>query len=75
MTTTPTTARVWTIEAVRNLGTTTDIETAGAILGIGRTKAYELAKEGDFPVTVIKIGRRYVVPVVPLLAVLGATTQ
>jgi hypothetical protein len=25
---------------------TTDVETAGAILGIGRTKAYELAKHG-----------------------------
>jgi hypothetical protein len=75
MTATPTTAHVWTIEAVRNLGTTTDIETAGAILGIGRTKAYELAKEGDFPVAVIKIGRRYFVPVLPLLAMLGAAAQ
>lgn len=30
--------QVWTIDAVRHLGVTTDIETAGAILGIGRTK-------------------------------------
>ena len=64
--------RVWTLEAVRNLGTTTDVETAGAILGIGRTKAYELAKHDDFPVPLLKIGRRYIVPVPQLLAILGA---
>jgi hypothetical protein len=40
----------WTAEAVRNLGMTTDVETAGSILGIGRTKAYEMAKNGEFPV-------------------------
>jgi hypothetical protein len=67
--------RVWTLEAVRNLGTTTDVETAGAIMGIGRTKAYELAKEGEFPVPLIKIGRRYIVPVQRLLAILGATSH
>jgi hypothetical protein len=75
MTATPTANHVWTIEAVRNLGTTTDIETAGAILGIGRTKAYELAKEDGFPVAVIKIGRRYLVPVPPILALLGASSS
>jgi Helix-turn-helix domain len=41
---------------------TTDVATAGAILGIGRSKAYELAKSGEFPVTVLRIGRRYLVP-------------
>jgi helix-turn-helix protein len=64
--------QLWTLDAVRNLGTTTDVETAGTILGIGRTKAYELAKEGQFPVPLLKIGRRYVVPVPQLLAILGA---
>lgn len=68
-------AGVWTIDAVRDLGTTTGIETAGAVLGIGRTKAYELARTGAFPVPVIRAGRRYLVPVPALLAILGATTQ
>lgn len=63
---------VWTADAVRGLGLTTDVETAGAILGIGRTKAYELAKHGDFPVTVLRIGRRYVVPTPEILTLLGA---
>ncbi|MEV4826109.1 hypothetical protein [Micromonospora sp. NPDC049274] len=35
----------WAIDEVRDLGVTTDVETAAAILGIGRTKAYELACE------------------------------
>ncbi|MFP5370587.1 MAG: helix-turn-helix transcriptional regulator, partial [Actinomycetes bacterium] len=67
MTTTPTRTagqpsnKVWTIDAVRSLGATTDIETAGAILGIGRSKAYQLAKSGEFPARVLRIGRRYVV--------------
>jgi predicted DNA-binding transcriptional regulator AlpA len=64
-------ARVWTIEAVRGLGATTDVETAGAILGIGRTKAYELAKNGQFPTRVLRIGRRYLVPIPAILALLG----
>ena len=62
----------WTAEAIRSLGMTTDVETAGAILGIGRTKAYELAKNGEFPVKVLRIGRRYVVPIPALMALLEA---
>jgi hypothetical protein len=61
---------VWTADAVRQLGMTTDVETAAAILSIGRTKAYELAKSGEFPVKVLRIGRRYVVPVPALVALL-----
>jgi excisionase family DNA binding protein len=62
----------WTSEKVRGLGLTTDVETAAAILGIGRTKAYELAKAGDFPVTILRVGRRYLVPTNALLALLSA---
>lgn len=63
---------MWTVEAVRDLGLTTNVETAGAILGIGRSKAYELARAGQFPVAIIRVGRRYLVPVAPLLALLSA---
>ena len=65
--------RVWTVAQVRELGMATDIETAASVLGIGRTTAYTLARSGDFPVPVIRIGRRYVVAVEGLLTVLGAT--
>ena len=66
-------ARVWTVDAVRRLGATVDVETAGAILGIGRSKSYELAKSGEFPVRVLRIGRRYLVPTPGILALLGIT--
>ena len=63
--------RVWTIEAVRALGTVTDVPTAGEILGMGRTKAYQLVRSDSFPVPILKIGRCYVVPVQGLLKTLG----
>jgi len=74
MTTSTPTARTtaWTPDAVRQLGLTTDVATAGAILGIGRSKAYQLAKNGEFPVTILNVGRRYLVPTNALLALLGA---
>jgi len=64
--------RRWTADAVRVLGMTTDVTTAGEILGIGRSKAYELAKNGQFPVKVLRIGRRYLVPVASLMKLLEA---
>ena len=69
---TPTGDQVWTVEAVRRLGMTTDVATAAAILGFGRTKAYELAKNGQFPVQTLRIGRRYLVPVSAILRLLDA---
>jgi hypothetical protein len=65
-------SRTWTIDAIRGLGSTTDIETAGAILGIGRSKSYQLAKSGEFPVRILRIGRRYLVPIPPILDLLEA---
>lgn len=62
----------WTPEAVHALGMTTDVEIAGEILGIGRTKAYELAKSDEFPVKILRIGRRYKVSVPALLRLLDA---
>jgi len=41
-----------------------------AALGVGGSKAYELAKTGEFPVRVVRIGRRYVVPVAAILQLL-----
>ncbi len=62
----------WTVDAVRALGTTTDIVTAGAVLGIGRTTAYQLARDGEFPVPVTRVGRRFIVGVPHLLRAIGA---
>lgn len=61
----------WTVDRIRNLGATTDVVTAGEIFGIGRTNAYSLAKNGEFPVPLIRAGSQYRVPVPKILAVLG----
>lgn len=64
--------RRWTIDEVRALGTVTDVETAGQILGLNRTTAYNAARQDRFPVPVLKVNqKRWVVPVPPLLRVLG----
>jgi hypothetical protein len=62
----------WTVERVKDLGLVTSLETAGQILGIGRSKAYELARNDEFPVRVMRVGRCYRVPVPAILQHLGA---
>ncbi len=63
----------WTPHRVRQLGMTTDIETAAAIIGIGRTHAFELIKSDQFPTPVLRLGRRTLIPVGALLQFLGGT--
>ena len=62
-----------TFEQLNALPTTTDLITAARALRIGRTKAYELAKAGEFPVRIIRVGAGYHVPTSELLKVLGVT--
>jgi len=66
-----TTGHVWTETSIRDLGATTDLVTAAAILGIGRTTAHTLARTGQFPVPVLRIGHCYRVPVPPIMRLLG----
>ena len=54
---------------------TVDLMTAAAALGMGRTKAYELARSGQFPCRVIRIGEVYRVPTAGLLELLGVTPE
>lgn len=65
---------VWLLDDIDALGATADLVTAASILGIGRTAAYALAKAEQFPVPVLRAGRRYVVPIAPLRALLGIET-
>ncbi|MGP3936345.1 DNA-binding protein [Nonomuraea sp. KM88] len=46
---------------------------AGRLLGMGRTKAYRLARAGQFPCRVLRIGGQYAVPVRGLWALLDHT--
>jgi len=60
-------------DEVRRLGMATDVETAGSILRIGRTTANKLIGEGDFPVPVLRVGKRYVVAVENVLTLVGSS--
>ena len=55
--------------------TTVDLMTAAAALGLGRTKAYELARSQQFPCRVIRIGEVYRVPTAGLLQLLGVAAE
>jgi predicted site-specific integrase-resolvase len=48
-----------------------DLVTAAKALGIGRTRAFELARRGEFPVPVLRVGMTYRVPTTPLRRLLG----
>lgn len=50
---------------------TVSITEAAKLLGIGRSSAYEAARNGTFPVPVLRINTRFVVPTKPLLDALG----
>lgn len=54
---------------------TVDLMTAARALGIGRTKAYELAKHDEFPCPVIRVGEMYRIPTPGLLELLGAPAE
>jgi hypothetical protein len=63
--------KVWTPAAVRALGVRTDVPTAGDVLGFSDRTAYDMVRRGTFPVPVLKLGNKLVVPTAPLLALLG----
>lgn len=63
--------KAWTEQEIRALGTRTDLVTACAIVyGCGRNKAWEMYHAGDLAFKALKVGRRVVVPVTPLLRLL-----
>ncbi len=59
------------VAACRAAPTVPLVPTAAEALGIGAGLAYELAARGEFPVTVLRLGRLLRVPSAELLAVLG----
>ena len=56
------------IQSLRGRATIT-IEEAAVVLGIGRNQAYNAAASGDLPT--LRFGRRILVPVPKLLALIG----
>ncbi|MCZ1008466.1 hypothetical protein O1L68_18755 [Streptomyces lydicus] len=48
-----------------------DLDTANKALMIGRSTGYGLARQGDYPVRVLRLGNAYRVPTAELLKLLG----
>jgi predicted DNA-binding transcriptional regulator AlpA len=51
-----------------------DLPTAARLLGVGRTAAYQLVRENQWPTPVIRVGKLIRVPTAPLLELLGINT-
>lgn len=56
---------------VLSLPAVVDLLTAARALGVGRTTAYVMARSGEFPCRVFKVGDHYRVPTADLRRVLA----
>jgi hypothetical protein len=52
-----------------------DVPTAAKVLGIGRSLAYELVRRGEWPTTVLHVGKLIKIPTEPLVRLLGAAPE
>src|SRR5690242_19877499 len=59
------------MEELLSLPVSNDLVTAGRAFGLGRTKAFELAKAGKFPCRVLRVGKKYRVPRSAIFEALG----
>jgi len=62
-------------DEVSRLPVVVDLVTAARALGIGRTVAYQLVREGAWPTPVLRIGNQIKVPSAPLLALVGLSSD
>ncbi|MFD7629338.1 hypothetical protein ACFV7Q_25485 [Streptomyces sp. NPDC059851] len=60
-----------TREEVLALPATVDLDTGNRALGLGRSKGYELAKRGEYPCKVLRLGKAYRVVTADLVNLLG----
>lgn len=51
-----------------------DVPTAGRVLGVGRSLAYELVRTGAWPTTVLRVGKLIKIPTAPLIRLLNEPT-
>ena len=56
-----------TVQGAQSLPAVIDVVTAAAVLGIGRTAAYELIRTGDWPTPVVRLGKLIPIPTGQLL--------
>ncbi len=62
-----------TQEQILTLPPVVDVPTAAAILGVGRSAAYELIRCGQWPTPVLRLGKLIRVPTAPLLELVGVS--
>jgi predicted DNA-binding transcriptional regulator AlpA len=62
-----------TDEQVRSLPAVVDVPTAAALLGVGRTVAYELVRTDRWPTPVLRLGKLIRIPTAPLLELVGVS--
>ena len=58
-------------EELLGLPVTVDLETAGRAFGLGRTKSYQLARAGEFPVPILPLGARFRVRKTDIMQAVG----
>ena len=64
--------RAWSVDEVKALGTRTDLPIACQIVyGVSKNKAWEMYHAGELDFPALRCGRRVIVPVAPLLRLLG----
>ncbi|MEE6271188.1 hypothetical protein V2E29_36835 [Streptomyces diastatochromogenes] len=60
-----------TREELLALPAAVDLDTGNRALGLGRSKGYALAKQGQYPCKVLRLGKAYRVVTADLLSLLG----
>ena len=58
-------------EEILALPAAIDLDTSNRALGLGRSKGYELAKRGEYPCKVLRLGKAYRVVTADLVNLLG----
>jgi predicted DNA-binding transcriptional regulator AlpA len=64
-------SRALTVPQILALPAAVDLVTAGSALGLSRTTSYDLAKRGEFPVPLLRLGAQYRARRSDLLNLLG----
>ena len=67
--------RRWMPQEILDLGVSTDLLTAASVFGFSRSMAYRLVQANEFPVPVLKVGNRWIVPTAPMVKALGLNGQ
>jgi excisionase family DNA binding protein len=62
-------------DEIRRLPPALTVEQAAGLLRIGRSKAYDAVRTGDWPTRVVRVGRCIRIPTVEVLRLLGISLE